>query len=411
MVIKSEFFKSNRLELLNKLPDNTAALIFAGEEKSLSQDSEYPFLPDRNFYYLTGLSVPKFILMLTKISGVTSEKLYIEPKDDYIERWHGKKISKEEASAISGVSVEDIEYINDFEESGFFHAKHPDIAVAFDGASIMDAPRTFRHSIAGITDKIIDIKDILTSMRLIKKPEEIEAIEDAARITEEALDEMKKYIKPGVSEYELHTILEYEMVKRGSRIHAFPTIVSVGDNTFYLHHSTPEEDKIVTEGCQIQIDVGARSAGLCADISRVYFVGKPEADDNRVKLHGLIKALRKRAFEFIAPGQTIATLNSQMHKITADWLIANGLISEEYTLEDVKKYYWHNTSHFLGLDVHDTGNREKKFEPGICLAVEPGVYIPEWGVGFRIEDDVLVTVDGCRLLSSGNDDLEGIVIE
>ena len=151
--------------------------------------------------------------------------------------------------------------------------------------------------------------------------------------------------------------------------------------------------------------------GCCADISRVFFVGKPEGEnDKRILLLGLIQELRKAAFGYIAPGKTFAGLNSQMYDITGKWLAGQGLIPDNFTNEDVKCYYWHNTSHYLGMDVHDVGPRDKEFEAGNCLAVEPGVYIPEWDIGFRIEDDCLVTENGCQLLSSGCDSPEGIIV-
>jgi Xaa-Pro aminopeptidase len=100
-----------------------------------------------------------------------------------------------------------------------------------------------------------------------------------------------------------------------------------------------------------------------------------------------------------------------MYDIAGKWLAEQGLIKDNFSKDDVLAYYWHNTSHFLGLDVNDVGSRDLAFAPGNCLAVEPGVYIPEWGVGFRIEDDVVLTTDGCRLLSSGADDLEGIIAD
>ena len=222
-----------------------------------------------------------------------------------------------------------------------------------------------------------------------------------------------KMIRPGISEYELYTKLEYEMARRSTMNFAFETIVSCGRNAFYLHHSEPEKDGdgIAMEGSIIQLDLGARVNGYCADISRVFFLGQPSGeDDRRMKLLGLIQDLRKAAFAFIAPGKTFAGLNSQMYDIAGKWLAGQGLIPDNFTVEEVRRYYWHITSLYLGLDVHDVGPRDKEFEAGNCLAVEPGVYIPEWDIGFRIEDDCLVTENGCQLLSSGDDSPEGIIV-
>ena len=414
MVISPEFFINNRRRFAEKLPDNTAAFVFSGEEKKMCADSSYRFLPDRNFFYLTGLEKPDLILAVIKKDGTVTERIYAHEHDSMKERWSGKRMDFSRISEISGVPEECLRDRETFADKVFKLLSDNAIHFAVDGSSVMEAPRDFAERGRKQGREPSDISGILTELRLVKSKEETDAITEAARVTEEALAEMKKLIRPGVSEYELYAKLEYEMAKRSNMLFAFETIVSCGTNAFYLHHSDPERegDGIAKEGSFIQVDVGARVNGYCADISRVYFVGRPDSDDDRrVKLHGLIRELRRAAFGFIAPGKTFAELNSQMYDIAGKWLAEQGLIKDNFSKDDVLTYYWHNTSHFLGLDVHDVGSRDSVFACGNCLAVEPGVYIPEWGVGFRIEDDVVLTTDGCRLLSSGADDLEGIIAE
>ena len=414
MVIGPEFFQNNRKAFAEKLPDNTAAFLFSGEEKKMCADTEYRFLPDRNFFYLTGLEKPDLMLIIRKQDGNVSERLFAPEHDSLKERWTGKRMDFAKIAEISGISESNIRDRDDFADTAFNLASENKVRFAFDGSSVMAAAKDFADRDRKQGREPLDISNILTELRLVKSDCEIASIEEAARITEESLAEMKKLIKPGVTEYELYAKLEYEMTKRSGMLFAFQTIVSCGTNAFYLHHGDPERDGdgVAKEGSIIQVDVGARVNGYCADISRVYFVGRPESDDDkRVKLHGLITKLRKEACSFIAPGKTFADLNSQMYDIAGKWLAEQGLINDNFSKDDVTAYYWHNTSHFLGLDVHDVGGRERAFACGNCLAVEPGVYIPEWGVGFRIEDDVVLTTDGCRLLSSGADDLEGIIAD
>ncbi|MBE7070530.1 MAG: aminopeptidase P family protein [Ruminococcaceae bacterium] len=414
MVMGPGFFQNNRKVFAEKLPDNTAAFVFSGEEKKMCADTEYRFLPDRNYFYLTGLEKPDFMLVILKKDGVVKEHLFAPEHDDLKERWTGKRMDFSKIAEISGISEDNIRARENFADYVFNLASENSLRFGVDGSSVMTATREFADRTRKQGREPFDISSILTEMRLVKSSEEIASIEEAARITEESLAEMKKLIKPGVTEYELYAKLEYEMAKRSGMLFAFQTIVSCGTNTFYLHHGDPERDGdgVAKEGSIIQVDVGARVNGYCADISRVYFVGRPESDDDkRVKLHGLIRELRQKAFSFIAPGKTFADLNSQMYDIAGKWLAKQGLINDNFSKDDVTAYYWHNTSHFLGLDVHDVGSRDRAFATGNCLAVEPGVYIPEWGVGFRIEDDVVLTTDGCRLLSSGADDLEGIIAD
>ena len=412
-MVDPSFYTDNRERFAAALPDRTAALLFSGEEKQMSPDTNYRFFADRNFFYLTGLEIPGSVLVLEKNDGLTTSKIYAPAHDSMKERWHGKRMDFEKIAEISGLPEEDILDLEKYEEKEYELIKNTDINIFLDFSAVMAKPKELRKQIEKDGRKASDLSEITTPMRMVKKPHETESIREAARITEEAIDEMRKLIKPGVSEYELYLKLEYEMARRSSMAFAFETIVSCGRNAFYLHHSDPEKDGdgVAREGSIIQIDCGARYNGYCADISRVFFVGRPEGeDDKRMKLLGLIQDLRKAAKGFIAPGKTFAGLNSQMYDIAGKWLAGQGLIPDNFTNEDVKCYYWHNTSHYLGLDVHDVGPRDTAFEEGNCLAVEPGVYIPEWNIGFRIEDDLLVTKDGCQLLSSGCGSPEGIIV-
>ncbi len=409
-----ELFTDNRNRFAGRLPDNTAAFIYAGEPKQMSQDDDYHFLVDRNFYYLTGLELPGLALIIVKRDGACSEKLFAFPHDEHEERWHGKRPDFEELSAVSGIDVSDIKVIDELEEDAYGLMKDPSLRPAFDGSSIMNAPRKMRSQACSIrtNDDILDIKDILTDMRLHKSDLEADMIRKAAAVTEEAVEAVREMITPGVTEFDIHARLEYEMRRRGSEIFAFATIVSSGRNAFYLHHDIPgrDGDAVVTDGSFVQIDAGARINGYCGDISRVFFVGYGnDDDDKRIVLLDLISDLRRACFENIRPGLTFNGLNKMMHEITFEFLKEHGLVQDGGEVSvAAHKYYWHNTSHHLGLDVHDLANslpknyRDLPFEAGYCLAVEPGVYIPEWGVGFRIEDDVRITEDGCELLSSGN---------
>ena len=403
MKIDKSFYVNRRNELINRIPEGSAVFLFAGKGRAMSQDSNYRFLPDRNFFYLTGLSYEDGRLVIAKDkSGEVKTMLFALKRDDLIERWHGKRMSFDEVSQISGVDVNDIFDVGEFDEKVYEYLNG--YVLLLDETSINEETHNFICS----SESHTDVGPTLTSMRMVKLPEEVKCIEQAAEVTEAALDEMRKCSHEGATELELYTKLEYEMARRGTLIPAFETIVSIGTNSFFLHHADPEDENgvIAKKGDIIQIDVGARCCGYCADISRAYFVGTPDDEkenERREKLLSLIRDLRRNAFAFIKPGESFLTLNEKMRKITGEALHEWGILSDGYTEEDVRNYYWHNTSHHLGLDVHDIADREEKFREGNCLAVEPGVYIKEWGIGFRIEDDVLVTKDGCRLLSSGDD--------
>jgi len=399
-MVTKEFFIQNRREFEELMPAGSVCFLFAGETKLQSLEEEYRFFADVNFYYLTGITDAGITLVIDKTGDSVEETLFAPEKDALIERWHGRRKTFDELKAISG--IESVEPDEKFDEY-MLELAGKGCPSGFDLTSVMEGPSKFSKNFRG---EIFDISKILTPMRKIKKPEEIACIKEACRITEEALAEFKKVIAPGKSEYELFTRLEYEIARRSDLTFAFSTITAVGDNAFYLHHSVPDKDNFVVSGGQIQIDCGARFAGYCADISRAYLIGDGGADDKRYLVHGLVKTLRDRALEFIKPGITFDDLNKEMHDICGAQLASWGLIPKDFTTEDVRKYYWHNTSHYLGLDVHDVGDRKLPLEAGCALAVEPGVYIPEWHAGFRIEDDLLVTADGCEKLSSWSDSLD-----
>ena len=207
---------------------------------------------------ITGLTYESGKLVLVKDKGGSSKTiLFALKRDDLVERWHGKRMPYEELSRISGIPVEDIYDVEDFDETVYAYISEYKLLI--DDTSITEENRNFMaaHEVSA------DAGHMLTSMRMVKSEEEARAISCAAALTEEALDEMKTLIRPGVTELELYTKLEYEMARRGSLIPAFSTIVSISTNAFYLHHSEPEDEsgEVAKEGDIIQIDVGARCEG------------------------------------------------------------------------------------------------------------------------------------------------------
>lgn len=401
MVTGKEFRIRTREKFISLLPESSCCVIFSGSPKQVTNDDDYRFFADLNFQYLTGLDREDMVYVVRKKDGQINEMIFAPEKDSLKERWHGKRLAEYEIREVTG--IDKVMAADDFKAWLVDTMSDDSIKILTDLTSV--APEK-----DSLGDKAEDISRILTDMRIIKDPYEISCLREAARITEEAVESLKDYIKEGMTEYELAMRLDYELARRSCPVFSFATIVAVDGNSFYLHHSRADRDVKVTKGGYIQIDCGARFDGYSADISRVIFTGgaDPDSDksDKRYVLHGIIKELRKEATAFIRPGVTFAQLNARMHEVSIKRLMELGLIKEdEDQANAVKRYYWHNTSHFLGLNVHDVGSKERAFEEGMTLAVEPGLYIPEWQVGFRIEDDVLVTGEGCEYLSSGRDDI------
>lgn len=398
---------NRRLSLSSKIENNTAVILFAGRAPLSSLDDAYPFLPNRNFFYFCGIEQEESVLLLIKHESSDrtkknqtffDERLYIHAREPEKEKWTGRRLSAEEASAISGIS--DVRVLDDLKDD-VEELLENSMKIAWDETDPSPIRAHWEQELAKTDqfDSVADISGFATLLRMVKSSAEIEAIRTAITVTEESLEVLEQALHPGMTENEVRAILEAEMVKRGSLFQSFSTICAGGSNTLCLHYPTPTE--VIEDGQMLQIDCGARAGGYCSDISRAYAING-RRDGKQQALFELITECKKAALDAIRPGSTIAQVNDATRKVAAIGLRELGVISRSATdaLAESKKYYWHNTLHHLGLDVHDVGDRDMVFVPGMVFAVEPGIYIPEWGFGFRVEDDVLVTTNGSQYLSS-----------
>ncbi len=396
---QSEYLK-RRASLFTKIEEGTAVVLFAGKAPVASLDEAYPFLANRTFFYFCGIEQENSVLLLIKRGNAPEdweERLYIFPREPEKEKWTGRRLATEEAEEISGIS--DIRTL-DLLDKELDDLLGESFNIAWDETDISPARAAFGKKVAESDrfDSVTDISGFVTMLRVVKSPAEVDAITKAIQVTEEALAVLEQSLYPGMRECEVFAIQEAEMIKRGSLFQSFSTITAGGKNTLCLHYPTPTER--IEDGDMIQIDTGARAGGYCSDISRAYAVNG-KRNERQQALFELICECKKTALATIKPGSTIAKVNEETKKTAAAGLRDLGLIphSEKNPLEAVKKYYWHNTLHHMGLDVHDVCDREMVFVPGMVFAVEPGIYIPEWGFGFRVEDDVLLSQEGARYLS------------
>lgn len=390
----------NRRNMLSaKVGANTAVILFAGHAPIASLDEAYPFLSNRTFFYFCGIEQEDSVLILMKEGekDLFTPRLYIYPREPEKEKWTGKRLSPEEASKISGIKdVRILEQLkNDIDD-----IISRGMIIAWDESDNSHERAHLEHELAKTDrfDSAADISGSVTLLRMVKSTAEVDAIRMAIRITEECLEVLEQNLRPGMRECEATAILEGEMIKRGSLFQSFSTIAAGGENTLCLHYPTPKA--LIPDGAMLQIDCGARAGGYCSDISRAYAVnGKRDA--RQQALFELICECKKTALSAIHPGATIESVNNETRKTAAAGLRELGVIpkSEPDALAACKKYYWHNTLHHMGLDVHDVSDREMVFVPGMVFAVEPGIYIPEWGFGFRVEDDVYLSENGAKYLS------------
>jgi len=390
----TEYIFNNRNKFMEKLSDNTVLILFSGAPRRKSADGYYPFFANRNFFYITGITQERSAVVIKKFNGkIIKLSLYVKARDMTSERWNGKSISIGEASSIS--KIYDVSYTESFESEirKLLESWEGTISVDKDALNISEGWFLGFLNDYFPDNEIIDVLPLMSELRMIKSDYEVKMIKRATEFVEDGIMEMYKNARVGMYEYELAADFAYTLAKAGLGFPAFDSIVAAGDNFNYLHY--PQLDGMIMENDLILIDVGATYGGLNCDISRAFPVSG-KFSEKQLLVYNIVAKCQQIAFEFIKPGVYIKDINEECKKCAANELISLGLIND---YEDVSKHYWHNVSHHLGLDVHDICSRDIILQPGMVITVEPGVYIPEWSVGLRIEDDVLVTETGCDVLS------------
>ncbi|MCY6369977.1 aminopeptidase P family protein [Clostridium ganghwense] len=397
--MKKEFYIKNREKLMSKIENDSIVILFAGTAPYKSADETYPFTPNRNFYYLTGINRENIILMMTKRNGNVQETLFIEESDPVMARWIGEKMTTEEAQEASGVIS--IDYTKNFYNSlsSMFSRFNYDKVYLDLERQEWNLPMTEAQSFAkNARDKYpyLNIKNIyhyISELRTIKQEEEIEEIRKAIGITKRGIEKMMKNAKPGMMEYEVEAYFDYVLTSEGVKDKAFKTIAAAGKNGTILHYS--ENDGKCMENDLILFDLGAQCNYYNGDITRTFPVSGKFTGRQKQVYNAVLKA-NEEVMKAVKPGVPFAELNEIAKRVLAEGCKELGLIKED---KELSKYYFHGVSHYLGLDTHDVGDRGDILKPGMVFTNEPGLYIPEEEIGIRIEDDLLVTEDGCENLS------------
>lgn len=398
--MQKDFYIENRNRLYEKLEDRSLLVLFAGKAPQKSADEAYPFVPNRNFYYVTGLDDPNIIFFALKINNKVEEYLLIEKSDPILEKWVGKTISKEAAGEVSGIS--NIQFIDQFETlltRTLFTNPLANIYLDLERRELESVTTKAQQFAAKLQTNypFLQMKNVypeICELRVFKTPEEIEKIKQAITITYEGIKNIMGHAKAGMQEYQLEAYFDFTLKSNGINHYAFPTILASGQNGTVLHYE--KNNATIEEGSLVLLDLGAQYHHYNADISYTFPVNGKFTEKQKTFYNIVLKALRETT-ELIKPGVPFAKLNEHTKNILAEECMKVGLINEE---SEISKYYYHGVSHFLGLDTHDVGNyKNLVLQPGMLLTVEPGLYIEEEGIGIRIEDDVLVTEEGHEVLS------------
>ena len=423
MTITVRNYKQRRKEFVSKLPENSVVIIPNKSVSIRSNDVEYSFKPDSDFYYLTGFDEPDSICVLKKDKRTYTYILFVKPRDKEKEIWVGKSAGLEgarknygadEAYPLSQYS-EYIKKIVQGQEYIYFPLgknKEQDQIITRLVGELRSSNRTGIKTAKAVCDP----RELLHKMRLIKDHYEISCIQKACDISKNAHIMAMTYAKDGMFEYEIEALIEYRFKASGAGGSAYPSIVGSGNNSTVLHYT--QNKRRIKKNDLILIDAGSEYNYYASDLTRTFPVNK-KFNSIQKDVYEIVLEAQTKAIELIKPGRRFVDAYDKSVLVLSEGLkelgLLKGSISEIIKKGKYKKFFMHKLSHWLGLDVHDAGpyadskGDSIKLVPGMILTVEPGIYIASHlnvpdrfkGIGIRIEDDVLLTKNGNKILTDG----------
>lgn len=397
------FHIGNRKKLYETLEDGAVAVLFSGNAPRQSADAYYPFFANRNFVYLTGISGAEaagFIFMAQKAGGNVTETIFILPPDEHLERWNGTRLKADEVRERFG--IESVAYIEDF--TTIFHrvinaGNYQTLWLDLEKHRPEEQPDE-AHRFAFETKQrypSINIENLyfqVRRQRTIKQPCEIEAFKEAMKVTRAGILAMMQASKPGMYEYEYKAIFDHVLADHKVLTSAFPSIISTAENNFCIHYySYMGQTK---DGDMVLNDVGACWDNICNDVSRGWPCNGKFSEKQR-QLYTCAYNTSQYMFSIIKPGMPMKEVDATARRYNFEQLKTLGLCQR---FEDVGKYIWHGGAHHVGYDVHDVVDMDMPVTAGMVFCVDIGIYCQEWGIGFRLEDNCLVTENGCINLSA-----------
>lgn len=384
--VDPDVFKERRQALMEKLDGKVAVLY--GAEGQHGGVVEELFIQDPSFYYLTGISEPGAALILAPAEKKYKEILYLQPRDPDVENWNGRR-------APLGDALEETTGFPEVRRIGRLGSDLTNMMqrsrkAAFLGP-IVSATSPRPQALVNLQDgqsrvpgtSLENMADVIPEMRRIKNAYEIERIQKAVDVTGKGLVAAMQSVRPGLQEFQLQSIVDHTYEMEGAQFLGFSTILAWGPNTTVLHYT--KNDQVIQDSGLVLIDTGAAWEHYSADVTRTIPVTGKFSDRER-ELYELVLKAADAAIKQVRVG---ADNHNDVH-MTAKKILDEAGYGE---------YFIHGTGHFLGLEVHDAGNYELPLKAGVVVTVEPGIYIPEEGIGIRIEDVVLVTEDGPVVLS------------
>lgn len=425
-----EAFRARRERLLAKLPPRSIVVMRSAPQRRMSNDTDYLYRPDSDFYYLTGIEEPDTTAVLRNDPGDGKRYvLFVRPRDPRRESYEGPRPGPQGAAAQYGADAAFAES----ELAGRLASWDP-VSYRFSGY-LAEAERLytfdgddgawaekFHNTYRSVRDRdegpaaSVDVRDLVHEMRLVKDEEEIRFLRRAAELSARGHELAMKAAAPGKWEFEVQQVLDGYCYANGARRMAYPSIVGSGGNSVFLHWD--RNNRQIQAGDLVLNDSGAEYGYYAADVTRTYPASGRFRPEQRA-IYEVVLDAQKQALALVKPGARHEEIEQKAARVQTEGLVRLGLLSgdvERLVREKAyRKFTLHGVSHWVGLDVHDKGRYEvngasRVLEPGMVFTIEPGIYVPAnapgvdpkwWGIGVRIEDTILVTRDGAECLSCG----------
>jgi len=400
--IDNQLFIENRKRFTSKLKANTLAILNSNDVLPTNADGTMPFRQNNDLFWLSGVDQEESVLLIYPDNKEEKEILFLKETNAHIAIWEGAKLDKQKALATSGIA--DIYWLSEMESKleeligkcdGIYLNKNIHSRSA---SEVETRDDRFRKMISEKYNKeILEVAPIMHELRSIKSETEIALMQNACNITEKGVRRILPLIKPGIMEYEIEAELMHEFLRNRSSGFAYQPIIGSGRDSCVLHYI--ENNKECKNGDILLMDFGAEYANYASDLTRTVPVNGKFSDRQKAVYNSVLHVM-KEATNMLRPGTILKQYNTEIGRIMELELIKLGLLDKhDVQKQDPEKplfrqYFMHETSHYLGLDVHDVGNFDWAMKEGMVFTCEPGIYILEEELGIRLENDILVTSNG-----------------
>ena len=420
--INSKLFQNNRANFIKHMKPNSLAVFNSNDIYNTGADSTLPFHQHRDIFHLSGVDQEESILVIFPMNKNKAHReiLFLKETNEHIAIWEGEKLTKEKARAVSGVDT--IYWLNQFdsifrqlviESENVYLNSNEHLRSNNEMETREDRfVKKFKTDFPAHT--ILRSAPVMHQIRSVKDPIEIEIMQQACNITEKGFRRILNFIKVGKMEYEIEAELMHEFLCNRSRGFAYTPIIASGSSACVLHYI--ENNKSCNDGEVILMDFGAEYANYSSDLTRCV-PANGKFTKRQKEVYNAVLSVKNQATNLLKPGVYLNDYHKQVGQIMEEQLIKLELISmndvknQDANWPAYKKYFMHGTSHYIGLDTHDLGSWTEKIKANMVFTVEPGIYIPEEGLGIRLEDDVVVQKNTVPLNLMKNIPIEAEEIE